>query len=120
MVLTGMEQGRTSRAMVLAVMGGVELDLRRAQLDPSGATLTIRAAFGGVDVRLPAGWAVDVEIHGAMSGVDKHLNDASDLAEDAPTLHVVAAAWLGGVEIRQAESPPGPSVTAANYMPVMP
>ncbi len=84
----------------LAVMGGVELDLREATLDPGGATLAVTAVMGGVEVRLPPGWVVAVETNEKLGGVDTHLTESVDHAEDAPTLHVTINAWLGGVEIR--------------------
>ncbi|HEY7043975.1 MAG TPA: LiaF domain-containing protein [Nocardioidaceae bacterium] len=88
-------------ASALAVMGGVEIDLREATLDPAGATLDITTVMGGVEVTLPPGWVVDLETHEHMGGVDSRLTDSADTAEGAPTLHVKANAWLGGVEIRQ-------------------
>lgn len=84
----------------LAVMGGIEIDLREATLDPDGATLDIRACMGGVDVTLPAGWRVEVERHGFAGGVDTRIGESSDVHDGAPTLHITAKAWLGGIEIR--------------------
>src|SRR6187401_43613 len=37
-------------ASVLAVIGGAQIDLRQASLDPAGATLAITAIVGGVQV----------------------------------------------------------------------
>jgi Cell wall-active antibiotics response 4TMS YvqF len=87
-------------ASALAVMGGVELDLREAALDPGGATLDVTAIMGGVEVTLPPGWVVDLRTRGFMGGVDKRLTESADHPDGAPTLHVTANAWLGGVEIR--------------------
>jgi len=86
-------------ASALAVMGGVELDLREATLDPAGATLDVTAVMGGIEITLPPGWAVDVENRGKMGGVDARLPDSAELPADAPTLHVITNAWFGGVEI---------------------
>jgi len=86
-------------ASALAVMGGVELDLRAATLDPAGATLDVTAVMGGIEITLPPGWAVDVENHGKMGGVDTRVTDSAGLPADAPTLHVTTNAWFGGVEI---------------------
>jgi predicted membrane protein len=81
-------------------MGGVEIDLREATLDPGGATLDVTAVMGGVEVTLPPGWVVGVENHGKMGGVETRLTESADHPERAPTLHVSTNAWLGGVEIR--------------------
>jgi hypothetical protein len=88
-------------ASALAVVGGVDIDLRDATLDPAGATLDVTTVLGGVEVTLPTGWVVDVETRGSMSGVDTRLSESSDHPEGAPTLRVTANAWLGGVEISQ-------------------
>jgi hypothetical protein len=87
-------------ASALAVMGGVEIDLREAALDPAGATLDITAVMGGVEVTLPRGWVVELETHGLLGGVDSRLTESAVHPEGAPTLRVTARAWLGGVEIR--------------------
>jgi hypothetical protein len=84
----------------LAVMGGVEIDLRQANLDPDGATLDVTAVMGGVEVTLPRGWAVDVETNEKLGGVETRLTESDDRPEGAPTLHVTVNALMGGVEIR--------------------
>ena len=43
----------------LAWFGGISLDLREATLAPSGARLSVHAVFGGVAVRVPAGWRLE-------------------------------------------------------------
>ena len=88
-------------ASALAVVGGVEIDLRDASLDPEGATLDVTALLGGIEVKVPVGWVVDVESRGSLGGVDTNLTEAADLPEGAPTLRVTANAWLGGVEISE-------------------
>jgi predicted membrane protein len=86
-------------ASALAVMGGVEIDLRDAALDPGGATLDVTTILGGVDVTLPAGWVVDLRTRGIMGGVDTHLTESAEDLEGAPTLHVTTNTLLGGVDI---------------------
>jgi hypothetical protein len=87
-------------ASALAVVGGVEIDLREATLDPGGATLEVTAVLGGIEVTLPSGWAVDIENHAKMAGVETRLTESADHPEGAPTLHVTINAWFGGVEVR--------------------
>jgi predicted membrane protein len=84
----------------IAVMGGLEIDLREAHLDPGAARLDITAVMGGVEVLLPRGWAVDVEPHGMLGGVDVRVNESADVPDGAPILHVTTHTWLGGVQIR--------------------
>ena len=87
-------------ASALAVMGGVEIDLRDANLDPAGATLDVTAVMGGVEVTLPRGWVVELTPKVKIGGVDTRLTESDDHPEGAPTLHVTVNALLGGVEIR--------------------
>jgi Cell wall-active antibiotics response 4TMS YvqF len=88
-------------ASVLAVVGGVEVDLREATLHPAGATLDVSTIVGGAQVLLPSDCVADVETRGRMGGVDTQLGEAADRPEGAPTLRVTTSTWLGGVQISQ-------------------
>jgi hypothetical protein len=58
------------RADMTAVMGGTDLDLRHAVLAPGHeATVDVFALMGGVTVRVPEGWQVDVRVTPVMGGV---------------------------------------------------
>jgi predicted membrane protein len=92
--------GALRSASLLAVVGGVEIDMREATLDAEGATLEVTAVLGGVEVTLPPDWRVRVEKHGSLGGVDVKLTDSAERPESAPTLNVVTRAWLGGIEIK--------------------
>ncbi len=98
------------RGEVSVVLGGVELDLREAVLDPAGATLALSATWGGVNLTVPRGWRVLVEQKAILGGVDAHITPVEDLPDDAPVLRVEATARFGGVAIKAAdaveESPP--------------
>ena len=87
---------------VLAMLGGAEIDLRQATLDPGGATLDITALLGGVELQVPPDWAVEVESRGMLGGVDRRLTDVADLPADAPRLKVTTNTTLGGVQITSA------------------
>ena len=84
----------------LAAVGGIVLDLREAGLDPDGATLDVTTVVGGVEVRVPEGWAVDVESHGMLGGLDNRLSESAHLPANAPALHITTHTWLGGIQIR--------------------
>jgi predicted membrane protein len=84
---------------VLAVCGGVELDLREAILDPAGADLVVRACMGGVEIAVPATWRVTVEGTPRAGGIEVAVTPDSDLPADAPLLRISATAVLGGIEV---------------------
>lgn len=90
---------------VMAVMGGVELDLRDTML-PSTATLEVTAIMGGVEVRVPAHWQVEVSGSPVLGGIENKLveNKLDKLvplstSPDTPTLFIHATAVFGGIEI---------------------
>jgi hypothetical protein len=81
---------------VLAILGGVSLDLREATLAP-GATLSVHALLGGVAIRTPAEWRVELRAHALFGGVAAPGRSSVD--DDAPTLVVDGLAALGGIAV---------------------
>lgn len=82
---------------VIASMGGVDLDLRDATLDPGGANLELKATMGGVQAVVPEDWAVDVDEKAQVGGIDVKVTSPEDLPKDAPSLHIDAVTRFGGV-----------------------
>jgi Domain of unknown function (DUF1707) len=81
----------------VAIMGGVEVDLRDAEVDPDGFQLNATAVMGGIEVIVPEGMAVDVGGFAFMGGREVRVADADP---DAPVIRIDAYALMGGVEIR--------------------
>jgi hypothetical protein len=98
------------RGAVRVFWGGVDLDLREAQLDPAGATLDLAATWGGVNVAVPRSWKVVVEDRSVLGGVDTRVTPPEELPDDAPELRVAVNARLGGVAIKASD----PSVGSAH------
>jgi hypothetical protein len=86
---------------VFAVFGGVELDLVRATIG-AGATIVLKAVFGGIDVIVPANWRVEVISNEVLGGIG-NLTDP-DAHDDAPLLLIDATAIFGGIEIHAQEA----------------
>ena len=80
-----------------AWLGGINLDLREATLAPGGADIELDAVMGGIKLTVPAEWHVEVEQDVSAGGVEERLTPADELPADAPSLHVVARARMGGV-----------------------
>ena len=91
------------RGVVRVCCGGVDLDLRGAVLDPEGATLELSPLWGGINVRVPRTWRVIVDDRSTLGGVDARVTPPAELPDDAPVLHVVASARLGGVALKAAD-----------------
>jgi hypothetical protein len=84
---------------VTAIMGGVELDLTQASLAEGKATLDLSVIMGGIELRVPRNWRLEVDAHPLLGGIeDKHTFEAG--TGISPTLHIKASAILGGIEIK--------------------
>jgi hypothetical protein len=84
---------------VVATFGGAQLDLREARFPTGVIDLEVRAVFGGVQIIVPPGLAV--EVHGtAIMGGFANVNRAPAHPDpDAPLLRIRGLAFMGGVEI---------------------
>ena len=86
------------RASYTAWYGGGTLDLRGATLDPAGATLRVRALFGGFRLVVPATWRVELATVGIFGGIgDARDKDGIDAL--GPVLRIEGFAVFGGVGI---------------------
>ncbi len=84
----------------IAVMGGILLDFREAQLPPGETVLHAIAFWGGVSIVVPPELNVEVNGIGIMGGFD-HLGHApGTAAPDAPRLHIDGVAIMGGVDVQ--------------------
>ena len=101
-IYTGLDfQSKAShfrRATVTSWCGGTTLDLREATLDPDGATLTVRAIFGGIRLVLPEAWPIELQTVAIAGGVGDARNaDRFDAA--SPKLTIEGFAIFGGVGV---------------------
>jgi hypothetical protein len=84
---------------VVAMMGGAVLDLREARFPRGVIELEVKAFWGGVQILVPPGLAV--EVHGtAIMGGFQNVNRSPPTPDpDAPLLRVRGIAIMGGVDI---------------------
>lgn len=83
---------------LIAFMGGITIDLRGAGIASGEARLDVFAMWGGIEIFVPEGWAVDAKVFPFMGGVDDHTVAPRDDA--APHLVVRGLAFMGGVDIK--------------------
>ena len=83
--------------------GGGILDLRDATLDPAGATLSVRAIFGGGQIVVPDDWQVDARVVG-FGGVGDS-RPKIDRGPDAPRLTIEGFVLFGGYGVSSAVPP---------------
>jgi hypothetical protein len=84
---------------VIAVMGGVDLDLREAQFGEGVTEIEIFALMGGVGILVPTGVRVETTGMGIMGGFEVSGADA-DPGPDAPVLRISGVATMGGVDAK--------------------
>jgi hypothetical protein len=85
--------------VAVAVMGGIELDLREAQFSEAEVTLHAYTAMGGIEITVPEDVEVDVSGVAFMGGFDH--NASAPGAPGAPRVRVLGFAFMGGVDVRR-------------------
>jgi predicted membrane protein len=82
---------------ITAVMGGVEIDLRKAALTNGTAYLDVVAFWGGIEIKVPAGWTVDARVVPFMGAFENKVDSMP--ASGGPRLVVRGHAIMGAVAI---------------------
>lgn len=85
---------------VMAIMGGVEIDLRQARFAPGVTELEILAIMGGVDIFVPPGIRVEAVGVAAMGGFEVNVGEVAAPDPDAPVLRISGLAIMGGVDAK--------------------
>jgi hypothetical protein len=88
---------------VTAVMGGVALDFRDAQLQPGVTEVYVVAVMGGVEITVAPGTFVESTGFGLMGGFDHGADLPYPVDTSAPVLRIHGMAIMGGVDIRERE-----------------
>jgi hypothetical protein len=96
-ILDGVELKSRAKAFkggsMLAWFGGIDADLREAELAPE-ARLSLHALWGGIQIETPPGWRVESNVKTLAGGVD-----VPTAAADGPVLTVEGMALFGGIEV---------------------
>jgi len=81
------------------ILGGLEVDLRNAEIDSAQASITVTCVMGGIEMRVPPHWKVVVHGTPILGGIeDKTFANRNPTAE-GPTLVLVATTIMAGIEI---------------------
>ena len=81
-----------------AVMGGVTLDLTRAQMEGESATIDVVAFWAGIEIRVPQDWVVTSQVFPLMGGYEDNTKPAAEGPSKRLLLRGVAV--MGGVEVK--------------------
>lgn len=92
---------------VLALFGGVDLDLRDVTVPNPPAVVEIICLFGGSEIRVPEGWDVRLDVLALFGGASDSRPRRSSSGEptegrpgDEPDLVVTGVVLFGGVDVR--------------------
>jgi len=88
-----------SRATVVNVMGGADLDLRDALIDSNETVITVVSVMGGSDIIVPEGVEVELEGFPIMGGNDLKLEGPRP-RPGAPVVRVRAFSLMGGTDVK--------------------
>lgn len=88
------------RLRVVAVMGGVDLDLRQATFSPGVTEIHAFVLMGGLVVRVPPGVRLETDGFAFMGGFEDRLFEPGAAGRDAPVVRVTGVAIMGGVDAR--------------------
>ena len=84
--------------VVIAMMGGADLDFREVDLPPGETEVFIFAMMGGVDIVVPPDLTVDASGIAIMGGFG-HSSAPRDPERSAPVLRITGFCFMGGVDI---------------------
>jgi LiaF transmembrane domain len=82
-----------------AIMGGVEVDLRNAQMVRRQAVLDCFAFWGGIDIKVPPGWTVHSRIFPFMGGFDDKTTPPAP-EDSTGELVITGFVCMGGVSVK--------------------
>jgi len=101
-IFSGLERKIRSKSFrggsVTSLFGGADIDLRDASMSPEGAILDLTAIFGGVDIKIPEDWNVEINSTALFGGVGNKSRSENPV-EESPLI-INATAIFGGVEIK--------------------
>lgn len=88
---------------LVAIFGGIDMDLSNAVLTNEGASIDITAAFGGIDIIVPSDWIVVVKGIPIFGGWSNKTYNKNYVITDAPVLTLHCFVAFGGVDIKNSD-----------------
>src|SRR5712692_3126830 len=83
-----------------AMFGGIQLDLRSAAMSGEQSVIDVNAVFGGIEIRVPETWSVEMKGMGIFGGFeDKTIHPKADPNTKTPQLVITGYAIFGGASV---------------------
>jgi class 3 adenylate cyclase len=96
----------SGKTTAVAVMGGCDMDLRRAEIDGPEVEITAFAFWGGIKVIVPEGFDVELRGFSFMGGRSLRLRDVP-IVRGSPRIVIRGFAVMGGIEVVSRSSQSG-------------
>lgn len=86
---------------ITAIMGGGSVDLTQADFEQDEISIDVFAFWGGIDLRVPENWNVNIQASSILGGIDnKSTARFADTQAHRKTLVITGSAIMGGVDIK--------------------
>ena len=102
----------SGKTNAVAVMGGCDLDLRKAEIEGPEVLITAFAFWGGIDIIVPEGFDVELRGFSFMGGRDLKLRDVP-IIPGSPRIVVKAFAVMGGIDVKSRPNRSGKDLALA-------
>ncbi len=89
----------SGKTTAVAIMGGCDMDLRKAEIDAPEVEISAFAFWGGVDIIVPEGFDVELRGLSIMGGRSLKLRDVP-IVPGSPRIVVRAFAVMGGIDVK--------------------
>jgi predicted membrane protein len=100
-ILGGLKRNIRSQAFrggsASVLMGGVELDLSKADMQAAEAVIRVSIMMGGVNIRIPETWSLDCKVTPLLGGVEDKTTPPSAIGK---RLVLQGSVLIGGIEVR--------------------
>jgi predicted membrane protein len=102
-IMAGVERRSSSTAFeggdLTAIMGGCEIDLRRASISADEAVIDVFAFWGGIELRVPETWQVVGHVTPLMGGYEDKTSQVPQ-SGSAKRLVIRGIVVMGGVTVK--------------------
>ncbi len=105
----------SGKTTAVAVMGGCDLDLRHAEIDGPEVEITVFALMGGIQITVPEGFDVELNVIPFMGGHNLKLRDVPRVP-GSPRIRIRGFVMMGGVDVRSKPTRTGKEILGQTIM----